>query len=54
MGTIGLLLKAKQAQVIAKVAPILDELDKVDFRISPALRHQALVLAEELDVMGMG
>ena len=46
-GTVGLLIKAKQEGVIAAVRPLLDALDANHFRISDALRAEALRLAGE-------
>ena len=46
-GTVGLLLKAKQAALIPAVLPLLDALDQHQFRISPSLRMEALRLAGE-------
>ena len=46
-GTVGLLVKAKQEGVIATVRPLLDALDANHFRISDALRAEALTLAGE-------
>ncbi len=46
-GTVGPLLKAKQEGVIAAVRPLLDALDANHFRISDALRAEALKLAGE-------
>lgn len=46
-GTVGLLIKAKQEGVIAAVRPLLDALDANHFRISDALRAEALKLAGE-------
>lgn len=46
-GTVGLLVKAKQVGVIAAVCPLLDALDANHFRISDALRAEALTLAGE-------
>jgi hypothetical protein len=46
-GTVGLLIKAKQESVIATVRPLLDALDANHFRISDALRTEALKLAGE-------
>ena len=48
-GTIGVLLRAKQASVITDVVPVLDALDAVDFRVSQELRAEALRLAGEMD-----
>jgi predicted nucleic acid-binding protein len=46
-GTVGLLVKAKLEGVIAAVRPLLDALDANHFRISDALRAEALTLAGE-------
>jgi predicted nucleic acid-binding protein len=46
-GTVGLLLKAKQTGVIAAIRPLLDALESNQFRIGPALRAEALKLANE-------
>lgn len=47
IGTVGVLLRAKTKGIISTIKPILDELNAVDFRISPALYQQALRLAQE-------
>ncbi len=47
IGTVGVLLRAKTKGIISAIKPILDELNAVDFRISPALYQQALQLAQE-------
>lgn len=47
IGTVGVLLRAKAKGVISEVKSILDELNAVDFRISPKLYQQALRLAQE-------
>ncbi len=47
IGTVGVLLRAKAKEIISEVKPILDELNAVDFRISPTLYQQALRLAQE-------
>jgi predicted nucleic acid-binding protein len=44
---VGLLINAKQEGVIATVRPLLDALDANHFRISDALRAEALKLAGE-------
>ena len=44
---VGLLINAKQEGVIAAVRPLLDALDANHFRISDALRAEALKLAGE-------
>ena len=46
-GTVGLILKAKQAGVIPVIRPLLDALDANQFRIGEALRAEALRLAGE-------
>ena len=45
--TVGLIIKAEQEGVIAEVRPLLDALDANHFRISDALRGEALRLAGE-------
>jgi uncharacterized protein len=46
-GTIGLLLKAKEASLVASIGPLLDALEANNFRIGPQLRTEALRLAGE-------
>jgi hypothetical protein len=46
-GTLGVLLKAKQSGYIEKVAPVLDQLDALHFRLDPATRSAVLRLADE-------
>jgi predicted nucleic acid-binding protein len=46
-GTVGLLLKSKQAGLVPSIRPLLDALDQHQFRISSALRAEALRLAGE-------
>jgi len=46
-GTIGLLLEAKKAGLIPALAPLLEQLDSLRFRLSPATRFAALRLAGE-------
>ncbi len=46
-GTVGLLIKAKQAGVVSAIRPILDALDANQFRVGEALRAEALRLAAE-------
>lgn len=46
-GTVGLLLKAKQAGLVGEIRPLLDALDAHQFRIGDALRAEALRLAGE-------
>jgi predicted nucleic acid-binding protein len=47
IGTVGVLLRAKQQGVIDAVKPLLDALDAADFRIAEGLRREALRLAGE-------
>ena len=49
IGTVGMLLRAKQVGVIDTVKPLLDALDAVDFRISAGLRQEAIRLAGEME-----
>ena len=46
-GTLGVLLKAKQAGYVSALAPILDELNTLSFRLAPATRAAVLRLANE-------
>jgi len=46
-GTVGLIVKARQEGVVAAVRPLLDALDAQQFRISSALRTEALRLVGE-------
>lgn len=46
-GTVGLILKAKQAGFIPAIRPLLEALDANQFRIGEALRAEALRLAGE-------
>jgi uncharacterized protein len=48
-GTLGLLLDAKKIGLIETIAPLLDELDALRFRLSPATRTAVLNLAGEDD-----
>ncbi len=47
-GTLGVLLAAKRAGLIKAIAPILDTLQVLRFRVSPATRNVVLKLAGEL------
>ncbi|MGK7900639.1 MAG: DUF3368 domain-containing protein [Hormoscilla sp.] len=47
-GTLGVLLKAKQAGHLSAVAPILDQLDALRFRLDASTRATVLKLAAEL------
>ena len=46
-GTLGILLAAKRASLIGEIAPILDHLQALRFRVSPATRAAVLKLAGE-------
>jgi predicted nucleic acid-binding protein len=47
-GVLGVLLKAKQLNLIPSINEIIKQLKAVNFRISPALEHEVLQLAGEL------
>jgi len=47
IGTLGVLLSAKRAGLIAAVAPMLDQLQALRFRIAPRTRAAVLGLAGE-------
>ncbi|MCV6613419.1 MAG: DUF3368 domain-containing protein, partial [Cellvibrionaceae bacterium] len=46
-GTAAILIKAKQAGEVAQVKPLLDTLDKVGYRLSPALINEVLKIIGE-------
>lgn len=46
-GTLGVLLKGKQAGYVDAIAPLLDELDALNFRLAAATRAAVLKLADE-------
>ena len=46
-GTLGVLLKGKQSGYVNAIAPLLDELDTLNFRLAPATRAAVLKLANE-------
>ena len=46
-GMLGLLLDAKKRGLIAAVAPVLDDLDRNDFNMSPRIRESVLKAANE-------
>lgn len=48
IGTLGILLKAKQLTLISEVKPALNALQEHSFRISPLLYEQALKSADEM------
>lgn len=47
IGTVGVLIRAKQQGVIVALRPILDELERNDFYFTRALREEALRLVDE-------
>ena len=47
MGTLGMLLKAKQHQIISHIRPYIEKIQMTDFRLSQALISYALELAGE-------
>lgn len=49
IGTIGVLLRAKQQGLLAEIRPFIDVLQQADFRISDSLYEEALRLAGEAD-----
>lgn len=46
-GTLGVLLKGKQSGYIETIAPLLDQLNALNFRLAPATRAAVLKLANE-------
>lgn len=48
IGTVGMLLRAKQKGVITEIKPLLTALNQADFRISEAIVQKALRIAGEL------
>ncbi len=46
-GTLGVILKGKQSGYLDAIAPLLDELDVLNFRLAPATRAAVLKLANE-------
>ncbi|MDW8326809.1 MAG: DUF3368 domain-containing protein [Anaerolineales bacterium] len=49
MGTLGVLLKAKEARHLNRLRPVLDRLRQTDFRISDLLYQQVLRSAGEAE-----
>lgn len=47
IGTVGILIRAKQNGIVTEIKPILDNLESNDFFISRALRQEALKIAGE-------
>lgn len=46
-GTLGVLLKAKETGLLPAVAPVLDRLENLRFRVHPETRQAVLKLAGE-------
>jgi hypothetical protein len=46
-GTLGVLLRAKEARLVPAVAPVLDRLESLGFRLALPTREAALRLAKE-------
>jgi len=46
-GTLGILLKAKEKGLLDAVAPVLDQLEALQFRLDPKTREAVLKLAKE-------
>lgn len=51
-GTLGLLLDAKKRRLIEAVGPVLRDLDRLRFRLSPTTRNAVLLLAGEAPPVG--
>lgn len=49
IGTLGVLLNAKRAGIIASIAPMLDQLQALKFRLDPKTHHLVLKMAGEID-----
>ncbi len=47
IGTVGVLVRAKQSGVIVALKPVLEDLERNSFFISTALREEALKLVGE-------
>lgn len=47
IGTLGILIRAKRQGLIAAVAPVLDQLDRLRFRVDAATRAAVLLQAAE-------
>lgn len=47
VGTLGILVRAKRIGLLPAVAPVLDRLDTLHFRVDPGLRLQVLAAAGE-------
>lgn len=47
VGTIGIIIKAKQLGLIPTIKPLLEKISKTNFRLSKELEQEALKLAAE-------
>lgn len=47
IGTVGILIKAKNAGIIHAVKPIIEDLERNNFYISENLKNEALIIAKE-------
>lgn len=47
IGTLGILVRAKKGGLLPAVRPVLDELDRLQFRLDPATREVVLRMARE-------
>ena len=47
-GTLGVLLRAKQAGLLSEIAPVVEELDRLEFRLDTKTRAAVLKLAGEM------
>jgi predicted nucleic acid-binding protein len=47
-GILGVILKAKNLKIISKANPLLEKLEKVDFRMSQKLKKRVLTICNEL------
>lgn len=47
-GTLGILLEAKRLGHVPAVTPLIQQLEQISFRISPALRRHVIQLADEV------
>jgi uncharacterized protein len=48
IGTVGMLLRAKQQGILSEIKPLLISLNQADFRVSESIIQKALQIADEL------
>jgi predicted nucleic acid-binding protein len=48
IGTIGILIQAKQKSIIQEIKPLLDNLEKNNFYLSKNLKQEALTIVKEI------